>query len=959
MEEEINYNNMRYELDEDGYIYQVYFGCASGTCQSYEGEVPDGYSDLQEWYEENCTTINAWKIVDGNLTLDTAKEANLQAIHEQESVDNSYVTHKELNAIKIEQDENLKELYDEQSIENSTFNRLNTLINGANLNVEKVDIRTESSISEDFKMFFTSGNMLPNEMTNKTINGLTFSVNDDKSINISGTSTSEVEVSLAGTSTNTEVLFSFVKDVLYYLSGLDDDITLKFYHYDGTDRTLVTAYTGTSSITWVIDKSVTEITIYIPSGKTIDTTIYPMLQQNGETIKEYEAYKGNVLDVNLGDNAFNIGDNIIVENGEITLIKDRFIHVGSNFVPDYDVPNYTTLYFNFPDDLYKTLPIEKTDIFMCSDGATGIYVEDKKIYFITSKSSGERLDVTIYDNENDINLSSCSTYTLWASDEVYDVISVTDSEVINYISLVPFEELVEISLGSVNMPSTYSTITNVYSNKDVVSKITYRNSSKLNTNKIILGTFEVNENGLKSKLTPPNQIANYDYDYTQEDLTKLAKYTVEGTGLTYTEKLLYDLNGDGVLNAVDTAIMRKIIATGMTHINPGTLEINGNSLGETIVIKDGEGKNRANIHPLGIDAVDFFLIDEDGNKTNVKELIDATREGTILVSGTNLNDIITPGIYKGYEVSANSYTNVPVKTGTFILEVFETPDGVIGQRYTQCRENNTNTSNVSQGTFMRFYTSNWSRWQGNASAVTYDTNENYGWYRIFRASYLGGYANTSAIITIKSGSLYPHHLNGSIRFTQYHTSAPAVQIIEGNITPSKVKVILNSDDKTFDVFVKITATYTSLDIFYQTSSHNAVEINPEYFGTEDTLPTASSTYSVRPPENYYRSGETLVIDGYTALPGLLTTSSKNVHFTIFTPKDMSYINSITINSYSLDIRHPSGGYIANDVTSFDGIVATKRSPNMIDITITYNTAVSFTNNTPVSVAVNNLKLTFN
>lgn len=345
----------------------------------------------------------------------------------------------------------------------------------------------------------------------------------------------------------------------------------------------------------------------------------------------------------------------------------------------------------------------------------------------------------------------------------------------------------------------------------------------------------------------------------------------------------------------------------------------------------------------------------DGTLIKNSTLLDSI----ILEPGTNLNNIGVPGVYKGYEMSTNSYSNVPVKTGTFILEVFKTPDGVIGQRYTQCRENDTNTSNVSQGTFMRFYTSNWSRWQGNASAVTYDTSGGYGWYRIFRASYLGGYANTSAIITIKSGSLYPNHLNGSIRFTQYHTSAPAVQIIEGNITPSKVKVILNSDDKTFDVFVKTTATYTSLDIFYQTSSHYAVEINPQYFGTDDNLPTASSTYSVQPPENYYRSGETLVIDGYTALPGLLTTSSKNIHFTIFTPKDMSYINSITINSYNLDIRHPSGGYIANGVTSFDGIVVTKRSPNMIDITITYNTAVSFTNNTPVSVAVNSLKLTFN
>lgn len=619
---------MRYEINENNYITDVFFNCNSGKCLEYTGTIPEGYTSLEEWAKNE--NVEAWKIEDGNLVYEGGIDSELQAFYERENKDNSFVTHKELNDIKIEQDENLTALYDEQSIENSTFNRLNILTDCANLNVEKVDIRTESSISDNFKLFFSSGNMLPNEITNKISSGLTFSKNDDKSISIYGTSTSECEVSLAGTSTNIDVLFCFLKGISYYLNGLDSDVTLRFYNYDGTDRTLIGEYASNTIISWEEDKPITEITICIPSEKEIDTTIYPMLQQatqenvdNGELI-EYEAYKSNTLNVNLGDNIFNIGDNIIIENGEIILTKDRFIHVGTNFVPDEEIPNYTTLYFDFPYDLYKTLPIEKTDIFLCSDNHTGIYVEDKKIYFVTSRYGGEELTVPIYDYENDINLTSCSTYTDWTEEGMDHVISVVENEVINYISLVPFEELVDISLGSVNMPSTYSTITNVYSNKDVVSKVTYRNSSKINTNKIIIGALEVTENGLKSKLTPPNQIANYDYDYTEEDLAKLAQYTVEGTGLTYTEKLLYDLNGDGVLNAADTAIMRKIIATGMTHNNPGYLEINSNSLEETIVIKDNEGNHRANMHPLGIDAVNFYQVDADGNKTNLIDAIKAS-----------------------------------------------------------------------------------------------------------------------------------------------------------------------------------------------------------------------------------------------------------------------------------------------------------------------------------------------
>lgn len=328
-------------------------------------------------------------------------------------------------------------------------------------------------------------------------------------------------------------------------------------------------------------------------------------------------------------------------------------------------------------------------------------------------------------------------------------------------------------------------------------------------------------------------------------------------------------------------------------------------------------------------------------------------------SGENLNDFITSGIYRGYEVSTNEYSNVPVKTGPFILEIFKTPEGIVCQRYTQCRENNSNNSNISQGTFMRFYTTNWSRWQGNASAVTYEqTSGSTGWFLIFKSSYLGGWADTSAIITIKSGSAGPMNCNGTIRFTQYHTSSPITQISEGNISPSRVKVVLNNTDKMFEVYVKVTSTYTPLHIFYQTSSHNAIEINPLYYGTAE--PTGSSVYNVLPPEYCYRAGQTYEITGYTALSGFLTSSKTSIQFSLPVAKSLEFITNITINSYNLDIRHADGGYIGTGITSVAGkIVANKRSDNLIEITITLDSATSFTNNSTIAVGVNTLKLTFN
>ena len=67
---------MRYELCENGYINKVFFGCHSGSCTLYEGIIPDGYETLEEWAEK--ANIRAYKIVNGNLVYDSAKDEELQ-----------------------------------------------------------------------------------------------------------------------------------------------------------------------------------------------------------------------------------------------------------------------------------------------------------------------------------------------------------------------------------------------------------------------------------------------------------------------------------------------------------------------------------------------------------------------------------------------------------------------------------------------------------------------------------------------------------------------------------------------------------------------------------------------------------------------------------------------------------------------------------------------------------------
>lgn len=70
---------MRYIADSDGYVKEVSFGadivCEDQVCTEYTGEVPTGYASLEAWFMEELEKLYRWKIVGGNLTLDSSAVA--------------------------------------------------------------------------------------------------------------------------------------------------------------------------------------------------------------------------------------------------------------------------------------------------------------------------------------------------------------------------------------------------------------------------------------------------------------------------------------------------------------------------------------------------------------------------------------------------------------------------------------------------------------------------------------------------------------------------------------------------------------------------------------------------------------------------------------------------------------------------------------------------------------------
>lgn len=66
---------MRYITNSGGYLLQVSFGadisCNGQDCTEYTGAVPEGYDSLEAWYLKESVRLCCWKIVSGELTLDS------------------------------------------------------------------------------------------------------------------------------------------------------------------------------------------------------------------------------------------------------------------------------------------------------------------------------------------------------------------------------------------------------------------------------------------------------------------------------------------------------------------------------------------------------------------------------------------------------------------------------------------------------------------------------------------------------------------------------------------------------------------------------------------------------------------------------------------------------------------------------------------------------------------------
>ena len=195
-----------------------------------------------------------------------------------------------------------------------TAGDMNEIKSVVNTNVELVDEinKPENWVSvgttaptDGRRVFFAnSKNVLQHNAYNRTLNGITLKVNDDKSITLTGTASANTNFNIGTSSTLT------LKAGTYTFTKGATNVQLLIYYSSAS--VLGNLPIGTSSQTITINKDTTyenyRVVITIPNGTQINEIVYPMLRLS-TTSNTYEPYIEK--SINVDDESFILTSDLV------------------------------------------------------------------------------------------------------------------------------------------------------------------------------------------------------------------------------------------------------------------------------------------------------------------------------------------------------------------------------------------------------------------------------------------------------------------------------------------------------------------------------------------------------------------------------------------------------------------------------------------------------------------------
>lgn len=175
-------------------------------------------------------------------------------------------------------------------------------------------------------VFVGGNNLLPKATETKTLNGVTFTPNPNGSVSVSGTATNNAAyvfanglddslfgqtVCLSGGSMQTQLVINEKKPSGEWLRNV-----------------IVNAKTPTAVgvLSKQVDDNILYGTIYVPTGTTVNTTIYPMLNL-GSTAMPYEPYQGSVTPLPIPRALHEVGDVRDVRRTRVKSVWDKSVQV--------------------------------------------------------------------------------------------------------------------------------------------------------------------------------------------------------------------------------------------------------------------------------------------------------------------------------------------------------------------------------------------------------------------------------------------------------------------------------------------------------------------------------------------------------------------------------------------------------------------------------------------------------
>lgn len=156
-------------------------------------------------------------------------------------------------------------------------------------------------------VFVGGRNLLPKAVRTETIGGVTFTPNPDGSVSVSGTATNDTSYPFK------EGLDDSLFDQTVCLSGgsIQTQLVINEKKHSGKWVRNVIVNAKIPAVVGVLSKQADDNilygTIYVPTGTTVNTTIYPMLNL-GNTAMPYEPYQGSVTPIPIPRPLHEVGD---------------------------------------------------------------------------------------------------------------------------------------------------------------------------------------------------------------------------------------------------------------------------------------------------------------------------------------------------------------------------------------------------------------------------------------------------------------------------------------------------------------------------------------------------------------------------------------------------------------------------------------------------------------------------